>query len=203
VSRFGDDPHAFFQSVYARTAPWDIGAPQPALMTLLDEYPPSDPILDVGCGSGDLAIALAERGFEVLAIDFAEGAITEARRRTRQLAADAGSLTFEVADALRPSTLGRRFGCVVDSGFFHLFEPEDGRVFIDDLGSTLRSGGRYYLLAFATTFPIPNTPRAVDEPEVRALFTRERGWEILECRSAEFMSRIAPVPAIAVCVERR
>jgi len=57
-------------------------------------------------------------------------------------------------------------------------------------------------LAFAVTFPVPNMPRAVTEAEIRARFTAERGWRVRECRSAEFLSRIAPVPATCACVER-
>jgi ribosomal protein L11 methylase PrmA len=44
--------------VYQNIAPWDIGAPQPAMAALIEKYPPANPILDLGCGSGDLAIYL-------------------------------------------------------------------------------------------------------------------------------------------------
>jgi hypothetical protein len=36
-------------SAYRDAPPWDIGQPQPALLSLLDEYPPAGPVLDVGC----------------------------------------------------------------------------------------------------------------------------------------------------------
>ena len=32
MSRFGDDPRAFFDGVYQGVAPWGIGAAQPALV---------------------------------------------------------------------------------------------------------------------------------------------------------------------------
>ena len=35
MSRFGPDPLAFFEAVYEDPAPWDIGAPQPAMVALL------------------------------------------------------------------------------------------------------------------------------------------------------------------------
>lgn len=77
------------------------------------------------------------------------------------------------------------------------------RQFVDELAATLGPGGRYYLLAFAVEFPIPNTPLQVREEELRARFSAERGWRIREIRPAEILSRVAPpVAAIAACVER-
>lgn len=203
MSRFGPDPRAFFDSVYGAPPPWDIGGPQPALTALLADHPPASPVLDVGCGSGDLAIALAQGGLEVLGIDFAESAIEQARQKRAVLPAEvAGRLDFQVADALQPSRLGRRFGAIVDSGFLHLFEPEPCDRFAAELALALAPGGRYYLLAFATEFDIPHTPRAISDDELRARFTPAQGWRFLALRPEQFQSRIAPVPAIAACIER-
>lgn len=203
MSRFGPDPRAFFDDVYREIAPWDVGGPQPALSALLAAHPPEGPVLDVGCGSGDLAVSLAREGLEVLGVDFVEEAVRQAREKAAALPVEvARRLDFRVADALRPSRLGRRFGAVVDSGFFHLFDPAEGDRFVEDLAVALSPGGRYYLLAFAVEFPIPNAPRAVEEDELRARFASERGWRVREIRPAEFLSRVAPVPATAACIER-
>ncbi len=199
MSRFGPDPRQFFDAVYRETAPWDVGAAQPALTSLFDEYPPAGPVLDVGCGSGDLAIALARRGLRVLGVDFIEAPIEQAKARARALPpAAADLLEFRVGDALRPSALGTELGAVVDSGFLHLFDPGDRDGFVAELATAIRPGGRYYLLGFSVTFGIPNAPREVTEEEVRARFRPERGWEIKVCRPAEFLSRVAP-PAPATC----
>jgi len=203
MSRFGPNAGAFFEAVYEKQAPWDVGGPQPALMDVLRAFPPTSPILDVGCGSGDLAIALAQQGHEVLGVDFVPAAVEEAKRRAAVRARSAmAHLSFEVADARRPSRLGRRFGAVVDSGFVHLFDRHEADAFTDDLALTLAPGGRYYLLAFAVAFPIPHGPRAVTEQEVRARFTPARGWKVRACHAAEFLSRVAGVPATCACVER-
>jgi len=204
MSRFGSDPRAFFDFVYGDIPPWDIGGPQPAMSALLAGYPPMDPILDVGCGSGDLAISLAQLGLQVTGIDFVEAAITQARAKAGLLPAEvAHLLDFQVADALQPSLLRRQFGSVVDSGFLHLLESEECDRFVEDLALTLLPGGRYYLLAFAVEFPMPNLPRQVTAQELRARFTVEKGWNIQDIRPAEFLSRVAPpLPAIAACIER-
>jgi ubiquinone/menaquinone biosynthesis C-methylase UbiE len=172
------------------------------MIALLAEYPPEGPVLDVGCGSGDLAIHIAESGIETLGIDFVEEPIAQAHSKKLTLSPDvAGRLDFRVADALRPSLLGQTFGTVVDSGFYHLFEPDQCERFVDELAQVLRLGGRCYLHEFAVTFPIPNVPRQVTEAELRERFTAEKGWQVLTIRTGEFLSRVAPVPAILACMK--
>lgn len=200
MSRFAP---GFFDSVYLDTPPWDIGAAQPDLLALLDEHPPRGTVLDVGCGSGDLAVALAQRGLTVLGIDIVDAAIERARAKADALPPEvAGRLEFQVADALRPSLLRRPFGAVVDSAFFHVLEAEQRDRFVDELARALAPGGRYYLLAFAVEFDVPNSPLKVTEDEVRARFSAANGWRIVEMRPARILSRFAPVPSVAACIER-
>lgn len=204
MSRFGPDPRAFFDSVYSQVPPWDVGGPQPAMSAVIVRYPPLDPVLDVGCGSGDLAISLAGLGHQVTGVDFVETAIIQAREKAAALPAQvARLLDFQVGDGLKPSLLGKRFGSVVDSGFYHLFDPDQSEDFIDDLALALLPGGRYYLLAFAIEFSIANVPRQVTEDELRDRFTPEKGWRILDAGPAEFLNRVGyPAPAVRACIER-
>jgi SAM-dependent methyltransferase len=204
LSRFGSDPRSFFNAVYEDIPPWEIGKPQPAMTALLARYPPPGPILDVGCGSGDLSMYLAGLGYEVLGIDFVEAAIASAQGKVNSLPPERARLVnFQVADALRPSLLQRKFGAIVDSGFFHLFDSEQCDRYVDELALTLVPGGLYYLHAFDMEFPIANMPRQISAAEVRGRFTKENGWHIKEIQSVGFLSRVAPpVPAICACIER-
>jgi SAM-dependent methyltransferase len=203
MPRFGSDPQAFFDAVYRQTPPWDIGGPQPALEVMLDAFPPAGPVLDVGCGSGDHAIALVRRGVEVLGVDIVAAAIEQARAKAQALPTElAERITFQIGDALQPTQLQRRFSAVTDSGFLHLFEQQAADRFAEELAAILAPGGRYYLLAFAVQFDIPNVPRAIGAEELQARFTPERGWRILALREALFQNRVAATPAICACVER-
>ena len=111
MSRFGPDPLDFFNSVYQI---FTLGYWSSLLVmsALLGRYPPSSPILDVGCGSGDLSIYLAQLGYQVLGIDFVEKAITNAREKVGSLPAPVKLLLdFQVADALKPSSAAATIWC--------------------------------------------------------------------------------------------
>jgi ubiquinone/menaquinone biosynthesis C-methylase UbiE len=202
MSRFGSDPHEFFDAVYREAAPWDLGATQPAVVALIEDYPPEGPVLDVGCGTGDLALHLAARGLETLGVDFVGAAIARAEQKRRSAPSHVqDQLTLRIADALHPATLGMSFRAVADSGFYHLFEPAQCREYVRELASVLPPGGRCYLHEFATGFSGPNLPREVTELELRAHF-KATSWQFLALRFGEFLSRVGTVPAILACVER-
>jgi len=204
VGRFGEDPLAFFGTVYGAAAPWEVGGAQPAMAALLEDFPPSGTVLDLGSATGDLAIHLALLGHRVLGVEFVESAVRQARDKASALPSEVAELvSFEVADATRPSALGVRFGAVVDSGFLHLLDPDETDRFVADLGQALSPGGRYYLHEFAVEFPIENVPRAVTRDEIEARFSADTGWRVLDVRDVEFLNTVAqPTAAIAACIER-
>jgi SAM-dependent methyltransferase len=203
MTRFGGNPEAFFRAVYEGPAPWDIGGPQPALVQLIAEFPLHGPVLDVGSGSGDLSIWIATQGLEVLGVDFVPDAVERSRARAVALPEDvARRLEFRVGNALEPAHLGRQFGSVVDSGFYHLFEPGACARFAEELAAAISPGGRYYVLAFAVDLPSPDVPRGITEAELLANFAARKGWTVRALRAAVFESRVASVPAICACFER-
>jgi SAM-dependent methyltransferase len=118
----GDEPYDNdYDELYRDTAdsggpPWDIGGPQPALAEVLDDGVKGPKVLDVGCGTGDLAIALARRGYEVTAIDISPVAIDMARAKA---AGEGLTVHFEVQDATDLSLPSAPFDSVFDSGLLH------------------------------------------------------------------------------------
>jgi SAM-dependent methyltransferase len=99
--------------------PWDIGKPQPALVRMLDVAGPR--VLDVGCGSGELALELARRGYQVTGVDISSVAIERARAKA---AAEGLDVRFDVGDANELSL--EPFDSIFDSGLLHSLERSGG-----------------------------------------------------------------------------
>ncbi len=177
----------FFHDAYLGTPPWDIGRPQREIIRLEESGEVVGPVLDVGCGKGDNAIFLAERGHEVLGVDMVQGVIELARAKAakRGLAA-----TFMVHDTLRVHEIGRTFNAVIDSGFFHTLSDPDRSLFVRNLHTVLGKGGRYFMLAFSDLEPAGYGPRRISQDEIRDLFSS--GWRIDWIREAVFESRTRP-----------
>lgn len=92
-------------------------------------------VLDAGCGTGSLAIALAKRGAGVVAIDIAPSLIDVARRRaTREGVVDA--IEFRVGDMLTESRQHVDHVVAMDS-LIH-YDADDVRVVIGDLSTRAR-----------------------------------------------------------------
>jgi SAM-dependent methyltransferase len=66
--------------------PWDAGRVPPRLLRWLANQPVGQRVLVPGCGSGYEVKLFAERGDDVLGIDFADAAVAAARRTLGKLA---------------------------------------------------------------------------------------------------------------------
>ncbi|MEM6561908.1 MAG: class I SAM-dependent methyltransferase [Planctomycetota bacterium] len=103
AARVAGDEVGWFEPLYATASsdadiPWADGQPNPMFVEWLDETaPPTGKALVIGCGLGDDAELLAERGFDVTAFDISRSAIHRCRERFPESA-----VQYEVADLLDP-----------------------------------------------------------------------------------------------------
>ena len=176
-----------FASYYAAPrAPWDIGRPQRAFLEAGDAI--HGRVLDAGCGTGDLALWLADRGCTVTGVDFLEQPLAAARRK----AADRGlAVNFLQMDARALGEIPERFDVVTDCGLFHVFDDEGRTAYVAALEKLLEPGAKVFLLCFATAEPGTHGPRRVGEVELRRAFGGA-GWavEALEPGRFEVVSGI-------------
>lgn len=190
----GRDEHGGFHRAYAEgTPPWDIGRPQPEMVALEAAGTFGPRVLDVGCGTGETALFLAERGHEVTGIDAVPAAIEAARAKAMERGLDVCFRVADVLDAL-PIVIGS-FQSVVDVGFFHSLSDDQRVDFASKLAGVLDPGGAYAMLCFSDRVPGPWGPRRVSEAEIRATFSGPQ-WRVRGVRPAELHSAIAEVPVV-------
>jgi ubiquinone/menaquinone biosynthesis C-methylase UbiE len=137
--------HAEF-SVWARTydAHWlnhFLFEPSHALILRELRVLPAGRLLDIGCGTGELAARLAQRGWRVTGLDLCERMLHQARTK---LNGDGGSVHLTVGDSEHLPFASGAFDAVTCANSFHHY-PHQERV-VSDMYRVLRPGGHLLLL---------------------------------------------------------
>jgi methyl halide transferase len=159
---------ADWDAVYREgTPPWDSGQPHAELATVLDEYQlRPQTVLELGCGSGADAVALAKRRFEVTAVDCSPIAVERARLRAEQHDA---LLRFVLDDVLDFAQTAGQFDFVYDAGLYHAIRQTDLDRYLDALWRVTRPGSHYLCLAGAPETRADDTgPPQVSKDEIHS-----------------------------------
>ncbi len=144
---------AWFDRLYreaegdASRIPWADLAPHPALTDWLEKNGPhAGRALDVGCGLGDNAAALATAGHDVTAFDISPHAVEWARARFGK----AGRIDFLAADLFAPPEAWRgAFDLVNEIYTLQSLPPALRARAMLPLASFLRLGGRMFVVCRA------------------------------------------------------
>jgi len=105
--------------------PWDVGQPDFNLIEVVTNTPIlSCQVLDIGCGTGDNSIWLAQNGFQVIGTDTSEIALQKAKEKASRANVECD---FVLADFLKSEIAGAPFGFIFDRGCFHSFSAEEER----------------------------------------------------------------------------
>ncbi len=175
----------WFNEAYRGTPPWDIGRPQREIVRLAVAGEIAGRILDVGCGTGENSLFLADRGLEVWGVDSAPLAVQKARQKAGQRGLRA---RFFVHDALELGSLGERFDTIIDCGLFHTLSDEERALFVESLSRALRRGGSYFMLCFSDKEPENGGPRRISKEDLRSTF--RQGWKVNYIRGAKFEAEL-------------
>ncbi len=156
-------------------------------------------LLDLGCGPGTQAVALARRGFAVTATDISASAVASARK----LAAEAGVVIDAQVDDLLDSGLSGPFDLVIDRGIFHCFEhPDDQQAYLATVKRLLKAEGLLLLKCFhKDETGEMGPPCRYGETDIQRLFGD--GFELIEARNSRFDGVMERVPKALFCVLRK
>jgi SAM-dependent methyltransferase len=100
------------------------------------------PILELGVGTGRVAMALADDGHEVVGVDMSPVMLERARLRAKMLTR--GKVTLREGD-IRSFRLRKRFPLIVSpfNVLLHLYEPDDFAQCFECVARHLAPGGRF------------------------------------------------------------
>src|SRR5258705_13380298 len=110
----------------------------------------SGPVLEVACGTGRIALALAAAGLEVTGVHHSDGMLTTAWRKVAALPAAARDRLTLVAQDMTELSLSRRFGFVFVAfrSFQHLLTIERQKRSLGAIRHHLKYNGRLALHLF-------------------------------------------------------
>jgi SAM-dependent methyltransferase len=136
----------FYEIIYRYfRAPWDIGARE-ELVALVDSgrIKPCRAI-DLGCGTGANAIFLAQQGFDVTGVDFAEAAIEKARVRAKEAGVQA---EFIVDDLTNLRHVSGTFDFLLDYGVLDDLRLPQREPYVENMLALTHSRSQYMLWGF-------------------------------------------------------
>jgi SAM-dependent methyltransferase len=170
IDERGRLPLSSWEDAYKTVPPWDVGRPQPAFVELvrIGELNRGK-VLDVGCGTGENALYLAEKGFAATGVDLTNRAIIAARAKAaeRKLKVD-----FQEGNVLSLDFKDGVFDNVIDSGLFHTFPDDDRPVYVREIARVLAQKGKYFMLCFSDKEPTNwGGPRRVTREEIESTFS--------------------------------
>jgi ubiquinone/menaquinone biosynthesis C-methylase UbiE len=143
---------------YGDLDPSDLGAQNLvsrrrfALRMLEAATPPGSRVLDVGCGTGEIAAQVTALGYEVWGLDIAEPMIREARERFK-------STRLCIGDAEHMPFPDRTFEAVVSLGVFEYLATDEHA--LREIRRVLRPGGTVVVSTPSATSPLHHLDRGL------------------------------------------
>jgi SAM-dependent methyltransferase len=151
-------------------------------------FPPAAAALDIGCGQGEVAAWMAERGFHSVGIDIAPAAIT---RACRLHSAVPGKLEFLALDICARPPPDHQYSVIIDRGCLHQIPREDGPRYLENILAVSAPDARMLLFMKAFRDGVPMGD-ATDEARVLGVVQEVLGSHFTTLRHAHtFLDRDA------------
>jgi methyl halide transferase len=189
---------SFRERYKSGNTPWDVGQPDFNLIEVVTQRPiPSCKALEIGCGTGDNSIWLAQNRFQVIGTDTSDIALEKAKEKASKTNVQCD---FMLVDFLRGKVEGAPFGFVFDRGCFHAFSSEnDRRTFAQNVAVHLEEAGLWLTLVGNADEhrQAPGPPQRTARDIVLAV---EPYFEILSLSSGHFGSNRSNPPRAWKCL---
>ena len=171
----------FWEKTYQDPTTSTFGKPSAEIVELAETFPRGAAVLDLGCGEGRNALFLAERGFDVSAVDISQHGIAKIRATAER---SGFKIRSQVAD-MRTYELDREYDLIISHGCLHLIERENWTNVLQRFKTHTRPGGYNVVAVF--------TDRIAPPPDLEAfciglfregeLFAHYTDWTITQQKS--------------------
>lgn len=190
----------FAQRYKEGNIPWDLGHADYNLTEMVVNWPIMPcKALELGCGTGDNAIWMAEHKFDVTAFDLIKVAVDMARAKSIEAKVQ---IDFYVADILRDKIPNEPFEFVFDRGVFHTIDSDAERIlFAKNVAKHLAEEG-LWLSLIGSNDHLRNSgpPKRTANDVVKAV---EPFFEILLLKASRFDSKDEDPSKIWVCLMKK
>lgn len=187
--------HALFRIFYRiGFTPWDGHPLAQSLRNLIEgDGSPRLPVgtaLELGCGTGDASIYLANHGWRVTSVDFVPAAVAKAKAKAK--AANA-LIDFRQADVTQLSKAGIEsgFALIVDNGCLHNMSDSDRDAYVREVSAVAAPGARLLIVAFVPGGRLG--VRGIDPADMERRFAT--GWTLLSSGDERLLDRAERNPA--------
>jgi SAM-dependent methyltransferase len=181
--------------------PWDVGRPDFNLVEVVTKKPISNcKVLDIGCGTGDNSIWLAQKRFQVTGTDTSDVALGKAKEKASRAGVECD---FLLVDFLKNKIEGSPFGFVFDRGCFHSFGSEnDRRSFAQNVAFHLEEAG-LWLTIVGNADEHRQGPGPPQRTAGELVLAVEPCFEILSLQSSHFESNRPNAPRAWRCLMQK
>ena len=146
--------------------------------------PPYGRALDLGCGSGIWAVALAQRGWQVTGVDFVPKALRRARERAKQAGVEVEFLEGDVTK-LDAAGVGSGFQLLLDFLTFHDELSDEQRAEEGREATAAAAPGATLLLLSWKPARRALLPRGASREDIHAAFPE---WSLIDHEAVELPS---------------
>ena len=124
-----------------------------------------DPVLELGCGTGRITMAIAEAGYRITALDLSERMLERAAEKRAALQRETRERVHLIQGDMTQFELGEKFRCVVIPfrPFQHLLETEQQMACLDCVKKHLAPEGRLIVDFFQTDPERMHDPKFLNE----------------------------------------